>query len=362
VPITRTDETELLTALHEGILEEQPWSTFLARLRRRLAADDASLLIGRGAPAGGPTVPYLAPLHVPAGQSRPLFEALYRLDATPFHRLRPGRVYAQDSFLDESTGAGAPPADERSFAAMAGRHGYLRILRVTEPDGANAWIALSRRARDFDAGDGALLSALASHLIIALRNHVAVQKLRHHSRLSSHALARLGFGSLTLDARGVVLERDALADGLLKPLQSLWRTHDGRLRIVDPSEAGLPQAEDLVRAIALSADPHLELLLVPQVDPAVAALTGVASIGFVHGAQAQATNFAPLMSLFGLSAQEARLALALTQGKSIVEAAAILELTGETARNYSKRIYAKTGTRGQADLVRTILTSVASLA
>ncbi len=40
----------------------------------------------------------------------------------------------------------------------------------------------------------------------------------------------------------------------------------------------------------------------------------------------------------------------------------ILHLTLETARNYSKRLYAKTGTRGQADLVRLVLTNVAMLA
>ena len=44
------------------------------------------------------------------------------------------------------------------------------------------------------------------------------------------------------------------------------------------------------------------------------------------------------------------------------EAAADLGLTVETARNYSKKIYAKTGARGQAELVRNILTGVLALA
>ena len=69
-----------------------------------------------------------------------------------------------------------------------------------------------------------------------------------------------------------------------------------------------------------------------------------------------------LVDLFGLSPSEARLAWAIAQGMSISEAAADLGLTVETARNYSKKIYAKTGARGQAELVRNILTGVLALA
>ncbi|MET0587942.1 MAG: LuxR family transcriptional regulator, partial [Novosphingobium sp.] len=43
-------------------------------------------------------------------------------------------------------------------------------------------------------------------------------------------------------------------------------------------------------------------------------------------------------------------------------AGAELQLTQETARNYSKRIYAKTGANGQADLVRLMLTGLAPFA
>jgi DNA-binding CsgD family transcriptional regulator len=63
-----------------------------------------------------------------------------------------------------------------------------------------------------------------------------------------------------------------------------------------------------------------------------------------------------------LSEREAALAIALSRGQTIVEAGRDLHLTHETARNYSKRIYAKTGTSGQADLVRMVLSGLAPLA
>ena len=66
--------------------------------------------------------------------------------------------------------------------------------------------------------------------------------------------------------------------------------------------------------------------------------------------------------MFGLLPSEARLALALSRGLTLTEAAADLGLTIETARNYSKKIYAKTGARGQPDLVRFILAGVLAFA
>jgi DNA-binding NarL/FixJ family response regulator len=52
----------------------------------------------------------------------------------------------------------------------------------------------------------------------------------------------------------------------------------------------------------------------------------------------------------------------LCRGLELVPAGLDLGLTPETTRNYSKRIYAKTGTRGQADLVRLVLTGLAPFA
>ena len=68
-----------------------------------------------------------------------------------------------------------------------------------------------------------------------------------------------------------------------------------------------------------------------------------------------------LVDMFGLLPSEARLAWLLAQATSIRDAAAALGLSEETARNYSKKIYAKTGASGHAELVRVIMTSVLAL-
>jgi DNA-binding CsgD family transcriptional regulator len=75
----------------------------------------------------------------------------------------------------------------------------------------------------------------------------------------------------------------------------------------------------------------------------------------------QADRCEQLVELFGLLPSEARLAWEMAQAIPITQAAANLGLTVETARNYSKKIYAKMGARGQAELVRIIMSSVLAI-
>jgi DNA-binding CsgD family transcriptional regulator len=66
-----------------------------------------------------------------------------------------------------------------------------------------------------------------------------------------------------------------------------------------------------------------------------------------------------LLQLYGLTRAESRLAAKITEGRSLEEAAATLNITTQTARGYVKRILCKTGTKRQAELVRLLLLSPA---
>lgn len=65
-----------------------------------------------------------------------------------------------------------------------------------------------------------------------------------------------------------------------------------------------------------------------------------------------------LTSLYGLTRGEAALAAELVQGKSIEEAAAALFISPHTARTHLKRIFMKTDTHRQPELVVRILSAV----
>ena len=74
---------------------------------------------------------------------------------------------------------------------------------------------------------------------------------------------------------------------------------------------------------------------------------------------ARALNPKLLISMFGLTVAESRLAAALAQGLSLDEAAQECGVTKSSARTYLKNIFSKLGVSRQAELVRTILTSLA---
>lgn len=65
--------------------------------------------------------------------------------------------------------------------------------------------------------------------------------------------------------------------------------------------------------------------------------------------------------LYGLTPAEARLASSLVRGISPAQAAEALGLTINTVRTHLKRIFSKTETRRQSDLVRVLLTGPAPL-
>jgi DNA-binding CsgD family transcriptional regulator len=68
-----------------------------------------------------------------------------------------------------------------------------------------------------------------------------------------------------------------------------------------------------------------------------------------------------LAELHALPRREAELAIRVSGGASIAEAAEDMGLTLETARNYTKRIYARLGVRGQAELATLVCTGGAAL-
>lgn len=317
--LTRTDETELLTALHEGVHEQPRWATFLGRLRRRTRADHVSLIFQQGQAPVHLATRYCAGTDQADQGGRP--DLLTRLNPATHMKLRPGRVYDSDELDDlDSTRNDRSRRDDSEV-------GSGRFMRVTEPGGASAWVGIAKRRGSLGASDSALLSALAPHLAITLRTFVALE--RDHWR---HAVAE------------AILQRAGIG----------WIARGEDQRVIDGNETG-------EKMLASGASATLLRMAVPH-QPAVSADT--ASVVMLTREQRHAgeARTAVVQEQLHLSRGEARLAIELSEGRSIAEAAAKLNITIGTARSYSKSLYAKTGAQGQADLVRLVLTSVADLA
>lgn len=344
-------EPGLLESLHEGMFQTPLWDDFLHRLKASSGAAMALLAIR---PQGQSDVAELVAGKGASGAVRRLLVA---------GQMREGRGYALEELVEF-----APPSDHEALAAS--RIKALRAVRVTEPSGFDAWLACAG-GQGLGSAAGAQLLALAPHLRIALRSFAALERERFRSAVTGEAFNRLNIGWLTLDAQGRIVEASENA-GLMFQWGSLLRR--GRYdRLVPADPAVDRQLSSYLKQVAagrtlrplainLSRDPWLDMLVAPLQGETISGHRSASVIVYVSGdRRSQADRCEQMVDMFGLLPSEARLAWLLAQATSIADAAETLGITVETARNYSKKIYAKTGASGHAELVRVVMTSVLAL-
>lgn len=361
----RPDDSNLLAALYEGVFEQPLWSTFLDRLRQRARADYAALLF-RPLGANRPVELFSGRRPDPLLVQR--FGARSALDPLPNRAMRDGRVYDIQELIDFDD-----PVQRIFHDELLKPWGMARMqsMRVAEPGGLDAWLGCAG-GQQMGSSVSTLMAGLAPHLRIALRTFAALERERFRSAMDSEAFRRLDYGWLTLDAGCRIVDMTSHMEQFFQRSAVLRRGRYDRLTpaspAIDRELTGLVKAfatdpEARPHAINLSRDPLIDMLVGPVQHSSLSAASPAVAIAYVSGDRwSQADRCDQLVDLFGLLPSEARFAWAISQGQSIADAANSLNLTIETARNYSKRIYAKTGARGQAELVRIILTSMLALA
>lgn len=359
-----TDERDLLLPLFTGIDEEPLWDTFLRRVLARTRAQRIHLFIRPGGVAGMPPIQRTirAQGYAPREVTFNL-ETFSEVGLLPFATLRPHRVYS----LEETTLPESPEAIRRQRAVLdAASVAHARFIRIIARGDHNAWLVLLHDRLDFGASDSALLSSLAPHVALALTMLMDMRGLRLRATIAEDALALIGVGQVIFDAEGHVVLADAIATEELD-VQSTGRPQirANAAQALNAACRELSKAPPTARRTVRFDDRLGKSILLRRAPIDVgAALSGNYSVGLVRQPKREnAANAASVVAAtLGLSAREAALAEGISQGRSIIEAGAELQLTPETARNYSKRIYAKTGASGQADLVRLLLTGLSPFA
>ncbi|MDE8653486.1 helix-turn-helix transcriptional regulator [Novosphingobium album (ex Liu et al. 2023)] len=365
--LTSRDETDLLLPLFAGIREEPRFSTFLARLRRRTGAEYVGLVMRHAHASIAEAVELFAGRDLRRQARETGTPELLALDRLQYEHLRPGRVYSMSELIEHD------PVYRAERARQVRRLGLAdeRVIRLTEIEGSTVWLMLAR-ASPCSAADSALLSNLAPYLTEALRTMIVLERQQIEGAIGAAGLARSGTGWILFDREARVLGIDDATRQALQAMTGADARPGERLRGVDLraereliAAAGQFAADPggAQRAVVLSEAPRLEALLLPStVVPATmhesAAMLALCRLPRPHSPE----RIAQLSRLLDLPPREAELAIALGDGLSIAEAAHAMGLTIETARNYSKRLYAKLGVRGQAELVRAVYESSAALA
>ncbi len=360
-------QRELSLPLISGIHEDPPWTTFMRSLVDQTYARRAFLVItlANAMPTQEPAVVHVVASR--AAQDPPIdFQRIAAMGLNPYGAMRPGRVYALEEMLDHGDVA---QRDQQRATLDAMGINFGRWLRVSAKGFADAWLLLVREREDFSAFASSLMSSIIPHFMAALQTFVALTEQRLSSAMANRQLERIGVGQLAFDSDGRVIAADPLSESLLSFLPEPGAMAGRRLQVRPDVAQAIEKAcaelaggpSDRRRLVRLDAHHGLNMLLRPSDLDLGKFVPHPSVIGTIKiGVREMPTGATQILSaLYGLSHNEASLAHGLATGESISEAGRRLHLTSETARIYSKRIYAKTGTKGQVDLVRLIMASLA---
>lgn len=220
--------------------------------------------------------------------------------------LRLGRVYTGEELADRALSGLGGVADLRAIGVSGG-----------------TWLMATRRKGNFRAVDSMMLSTLAPHIAQALATGDAFDQIAGRVRQHERVARRLGMGLVHADSAGRVQITDDTAQDLL-------------------ARAGITLGKLAPGVTDVAAG--LELAVQQNPDGSHS--------GVLRETDTELPDTSVIAQALGISLAEARLARALGMGDSLAQAAARLGLSVETARAYSKQIFAKTGLRGQPDLMR----------
>lgn len=250
---------------------------------------------------------------------------------------------------------------------MAPQDMYDGITCNLQMTDKNYWffdVQRGRRQPVFEADDRAMLGLITPHL------QRATELSQHFKARSSKSLLdHLPFASFVLDARLGILDMNGEAQRLLAQPICALSARAGRLAACDPAQTSMLQ-----RAVgrvcimhedefpSLGADLILRSTRGDQLALSIGLLPGGEMFGLSAGPCAvvlvreSRSAFSPalhdqLRETFGLTAKEASIALALASGLSLKETAVKENIAFGTARVHLERIFRKTDTRQQSQLV-----------
>lgn len=374
-----SDLMALLELLYEGPLENQPWCSFLHGLCEWLNLAGASITLWESD---------LEPISTFVlavdecdrtdweTMERDYYQHHAQTDPVGAERVLPGEVR-------HATRAEMSPSYQE-YCARLGIHHFGRAC-FSGKDDSRAWLEFFRRHPDqsFTADEEERLRSLLPHLSRSLRMHQRLMQYRVKEELYEQANLHVAVGMVILNGTGAVIHCNRAAQRIMEEVAILTLVN-GRPTLTDRgkqhefkraidqliycSAAQIESREGYSVALQhegrlfglLACDLHNPAYFKGRHTPHVALY--MLEIGCELGLGGNSSDAAQLLSrLLGLTPQEARTALLMSDDLSIPEVSAALAVTEATARNYSKRIYQKLGLSRRSDLVKVVQRSLALL-
>lgn len=245
---------------------------------------------------------------------------------------------------------------------------YALCARIFEDQGVESVFGLLRPAgaSPFERRDVELIRRLTGHLLRAARLQREIHGLRLRCALGTTTLDSLRIGVVVADRDAGIKFSNAFAEDLLRHRIYLW-ARNGTLAAPDASTGAalgtlIRNAVDRARggAMLIPRGEHraaLQILVAPLPARSSLAAEWQVPLALILISDPDVESWTIercAATAFGLSAAETGLVIALAKGKTPAEFAAEKQVSMHTIRSQLRSVFAKTGTRRQAELIRLI--------
>jgi DNA-binding CsgD family transcriptional regulator len=354
---------DLLESLYRGLLMERSWDPFLRALAFYLDGSFATLILT------APGHSMIGEVSTPGAGTQAVETYAATLFATdPFVGLSEGKVVAFADFM-----AGRELSEEwQHFLERSGENQILGVdIRLESGLEARFRVTRNRSQADFTPRDREAFQALVQHLRTGALLHERLQTSAIEHGVYRAVMEQMAVATIIVDHKGRILESNAVADRLLAAADGIARRGD---RLVLNSSAARMEVERLlrnpppsgatarVRIERPSGARDLSMSIRPAGAPSYMGEGGPALALFI-GDPVQGAHASPgaLRDIFQLTRMEATIAAALADGVALVDVAARLGISHNTARSHLRAAFAKTGAHRQSQLVHLIQSSLAQL-
>ncbi|MBV7528058.1 MULTISPECIES: helix-turn-helix transcriptional regulator [Pseudomonas] len=375
IDIPSAELSNLLGLVYHGTLEPTPWASLLEALRQRFAASFFTLVL-RNPDHERPGLIVNASVHGALLPGEPSYsEHFYSI--CPFLDWPPDQVASADQVLGTE-----------AWLAHDFYRKYLHPLDLRDVLVANMRTAAGMHCALFACRDHAseaftpaqinLIRLLLPHLQQAVDLHSAVDQLDAERQLYAATIDRLMVGTAILDENGRMMRCNRAAQRLFDSHDGLECKHDKLCAFANHENRTLQQAIQAVlkqrprglddlQVLTLSrpsGEMPLNLLLRPiamNYQTHNSARRPAVVVFIRDPADSPQASRDLLRSLFQLTRTETEVAMLVMDGQTLDETAEALGVSRNTVRAHLRGVFAKTGATRQAQLVKTLLNSVASL-
>lgn len=358
-PILRESLLNHVVELYAAITDQDAWRSVLQRMSGNLGSTGLSLLIGDHG-AASVTVPGMPASQIDA--VRDWLSSRVQPQSDP-----PQAPQKADGFL-------LPPACATAIPGLPGRH---CLARLDHQDRTIGYAVLYRDSDRPDFDDEAIESfrTLTPHLAQALALALRVAAAEVRSWRCTQCEQLQPFGCMLLDVTGSILEMNDAASQIVGANDGL-RVEDNRLcaiRAVDRETldrgldeilgAGSSAAAAFVTVPRPSGRRRYAIFLRRMSAHAspFAARVPHARLVIVDTDRGSNVPRDVMRAVYELTETESRVAWHLAEGETPEQIAARLGIAHTTLRHHLERIFAKTGTHRQSDLVRLLQTPFISI-